>query len=69
MRFSNNHKTAATGHQNLPFTGLGFDTGTVQTTAQVMTPRHCSLCSVEPCLSSLDFVPQPSGYKDRKSVV
>ncbi len=63
MRFSNNHKTAATGNQNLPFAGLGFDTGTVQTAAQAMVPRHCFFCSAEPCLSSLDFVPQPSGYK------
>jgi len=64
MSFSNNQKTAATGNQSLPFTGLGFDTGTVQTAAQAMIPRHCSSRSVETCLlSCLDFVPQPSGYK------
>lgn len=64
MRFlHNHHKTAATVNQNLPFAGLGFDTDTVQTAAQVMVTRYCSCSSTEPCLSSLDFVPQPSGYK------
>jgi len=64
MRFShNNQKTAATGNQTLPFTGLGFDTDTVQATAQTMVPRFCPHSSAAPCLSSLDFVPQPSGYK------
>jgi hypothetical protein len=64
MRFSHNHhKTAATVNQNLPFAGLGFETGTVQTAAQAMVFRYCFLSKAEPCLACLDIVSQPSGYK------
>jgi hypothetical protein len=64
MNFShNNQKTAETDSQTLPFTGLGFETDTVQTMAQTMTPCFCPHSSTVPCLSDLDSVPQPSGYK------
>lgn len=64
MRYSHNIlKTAVPKSQTLPFAGLGFDTGAVQTMAQTMAPNYCSFGSVEPSLPVLDSVSQPSGYK------
>lgn len=63
MRIFNNHTSAATKANTLPFNGLGFAMDSVQATAQTMTliPHSHIDCSGV-TLPAPDDTAQPSGY-------